>query len=169
MKKAALIGNSGKRKTARDKSFTPSRVESESERRRRTGLVIPFLGRLAPCVLPHRSSSSPPVSSPLYCTPPANSQTQRDQPPCPVIPSPARSSRTAPPPTRPDPNRRPDLGAAAGAPSHGPRRRPAALLRCDATRRRHPPPTQPPRHPSSAAASSCSSPGPARSSSCPFS
>lgn len=170
MKKAALIGNSGKRKTARDKSFTPSRVESESERRRRTGLVIPFLGRLAPCVLPHRSLplllQSPPrfiAHPPRIPRPNATNHLVQSSPP------PARSSRTAPPPTRPDPNRRPDLGAAVGAPSHGPRRRPAALLRCDATRRRHPPPTQPPRHPSSAAASSCSSPGPARSSSCPFS
>lgn len=155
--------------------ISPSPRHEWMESRERDGLVVPFLGRLAPVrvtsplFLLFLSSSLLPA---LLHTHFANSQTQRDQPPCPVIPSPARSSRTAAPPTRPDPNRRPDLGVAAGAPSHGPRRRPAALLRCEATRRRHPPPTQPPprppRHPSSAA-SSCSSPGPARSSSCPCS
>lgn len=107
---------------------------------------------------------------------PANCRTRRDQLPSSVTPSTARSSRTAPPPARAYPNHRADLGAAGGAPSHGPRRRggarKAAQLRCDATRRRHPPPPQPPpQHPSSAAAaaSSCSSPGPARSSSYPCS
>ena len=119
-----------------------------------------------------------PVSSPLLLhiprIPGPDAANHLVQPPHP----PRDPASTAPPPARAYPNHGADLGAAGGAPSHGPRRRggprKAAQLRCDATRCRHPPPPQPPppRHPSSAAsaaASTCSSPAPARSSSCPCS